>query len=66
MLSCLFAIFAAAASPATPAQPQMVAPQVEQPAVVLSVEDGKIAKLRKLHLVRPDLISYPVAVDIYC
>ena len=26
----------------------------------------EVAKLRKLHLVRPDLIPYPLAYDVYC
>lgn len=37
---------------------------------VLQAEDASALKgetrLRKLHLVRPDLIPYPIAFEIYC
>jgi hypothetical protein len=35
---------------------------VEQPTARLSPE----VRLRKLHLVRPDLIPYPIQLDVYC
>ena len=37
-----------------------------------STEEGAVAgirpetRLRKLHLVRPDLIPYPIAYEVYC
>ncbi|MGF1632683.1 MAG: hypothetical protein ACFCVE_02435 [Phycisphaerae bacterium] len=31
-----------------------------------NLQTAERAKLRKLHLVRPDLIPYPVAYAIYC
>ena len=43
----------AAAGPSSP-QPQN--PTAEAPMV----------RLRKIHLVRPDLIPYPIALSIYC
>jgi hypothetical protein len=27
---------------------------------------GNATRLRKLHLVRPDLIPYPMYIDVYC
>jgi hypothetical protein len=46
-------------SSATPAKPASVAP--EQP-MAHYIE----VRLRKLHLVRPDLIPYPIAFEVYC
>jgi len=34
----------------------------EQPSAQLSPE----VRLRKLHLVRPDLIPYPIQLEVYC
>ena len=34
----------------------------EQPSAKLSPE----VRLRKLHLVRPDLIPYPIQLEVYC
>jgi hypothetical protein len=36
------------------ARPQAAAPMARE------------VRLRKLHLVRPDLISYPLALEVYC
>ncbi|HEY7119418.1 MAG TPA: hypothetical protein VH475_22695 [Tepidisphaeraceae bacterium] len=40
------------------------------PANINSTPDTSVARyevrLRKLHLVRPDLIGYPVFYDVYC
>lgn len=44
-----------------PGSPAAIAPD-ENPTARLSPE----VRLRKLHLVRPDLIPYPLAVDVYC
>ena len=32
----------------------------------VSVDVSGEARLRKLHLVRPDLIPYPIAYEVYC
>ncbi len=37
----------------------------DQPADTLASR-GMEVRLRKLHLVRPDLIPYPIAYDVYC
>ena len=47
------------------------APSAEPVAPVIQGEDATAAlkgetRLRKLHLVRPDLIPYPIAFEIYC
>lgn len=42
------------------ATPQAVAPSQDEVAALQTV------KLRKLHLVRPDLIPYPLAYEIVC
>jgi hypothetical protein len=39
-----------------------VAGVAEQPTAKLSPE----VRLRKLHLVRPDLIPYPIQLEVYC
>ena len=47
-------------------------PRPEQPPAVPSVGETPTAavknetRLRKLHLVRPDLIPYPIAFEVYC
>jgi hypothetical protein len=38
----------------------------ENDAVALSPSLRPEVRLRKLHLVRPDLIQYPIAFEIYC
>jgi hypothetical protein len=45
--------------PAAPANPA-VAP------VTLNSDNSPQVFLRRLHLVRPDLIPYPIAVEIFC
>ena len=35
-------------------------------AAVAASDFLRTAKLRKLHLVRPDLIPYPLAYEVYC
>ena len=44
----------------TDTAPQAVAPAHDQVARLQTV------KLRKLHLVRPDLIPYPIAYEVVC
>jgi hypothetical protein len=46
-----------APTPSSPAQSQG-----QQPAAQIPPE----VRLRKLHLVRPDLIPYPIALEVYC
>ncbi len=43
-----------------------VKPAEPLPQVEVQQEVAETGRLRKLHLVRPDLIPYPVAYDIYC
>ena len=71
LLPCLLSLSCAAA-PNEPAAPAVV-PAVF-PAVFPAVAAGDVAssngpsafRLRKLHLVRPDLIPYPLAFSVYC
>ena len=55
--SLLMALVSAAPRPTSPA----INPQGEV-AAARNVE----VRLRKLHLVRPDLIPYPLAYEVYC
>ncbi len=51
-----------------PAMPVLVNPAVEAaeaPEEVEATESAEV-RLRKLHLVRPDLIPYPLAVETFC
>ena len=58
-LAWVLLLFVALIAPA-PASP---APTVgEQPTTGVPPE----VRLRKLHLVRPDLIPYPIALEVYC
>ena len=51
----------------TPAEPaQQPVPAVEVDGADEVADIAETGRLRKLHLVRPDLIPYPVAYDIYC
>ena len=55
----------------TPASPRPAAdrPAAEPSASVVASGDvyaRPYARLRKLHLVRPDLIPYPLAYEVYC
>ena len=59
LLPCL--LFAAFASPPRPA-PAPPAADVPRRAA----ESASTVRLRKLHLVRPDLIPYPLAYSVYC
>ena len=36
------------------------------PQVAVGVGDEVATRMRKLHLVRPDLLPYPMSYDIYC
>jgi hypothetical protein len=45
-------------NPTPPTSPRLG----EQPSAKLSPE----VRLRKLHLVRPDLIPYPIMLEVYC
>ena len=64
MLSTMLA-FVLASPTMPPLMPQTLPPAVE-PTPVAAVEMAPMTKLRKLHLVRPDLIPYPVATETYC
>lgn len=54
-------LLAGLGKPSDPAPaPKTVAPTAEQTGIEAE------AKLRKLHLVRPDLIPFPLSYDVYC
>jgi hypothetical protein len=60
-----------ALTPLLTAAPDGRAP-VDQPALATPDQADALTKLspevrlRKLHLVRPDLIPYPIALEVYC
>jgi hypothetical protein len=56
LASLMLPLLSAAPTPASQA------PDVHSAAVRLAPE----VRLRKLHLVRPDLIPYPIAYEVYC
>lgn len=54
---------------AAPAEPTAPVPPGATPSTLGSSEVAGIrpeGRLRKLHLVRPDLIPYPIAYEVYC
>ena len=63
----LLALLAPAPRGAVPHPPSAPAPEAVSPESgdeVASVR--REVRLRKLHLVRPDLIQYPLSVDVFC
>ena len=60
-LTRLVAVIALAAVPAVPGTPTMT--PANSPALAKAPYE---VRLRKLHLVRPDLIPYPVFFEAYC
>ena len=56
----VLAFIACAASSPTPAQVNTTESQLESLTLLPEV------RLRKLHLVRPDLIQYPLIVEVLC
>jgi hypothetical protein len=53
----------------SPAAPRIAAPPAATPTAdpaSATVRTNPEVRLRKLHLVRPDLIPYPVAYEVYC
>jgi hypothetical protein len=52
----------------TPAQPMATDPEPPAPSLNMATasEAHTQVRLRKLHLVRPDLIPYPMAYEVYC
>jgi hypothetical protein len=68
--TCLLALVSAVAPTSTgrAAQPAGPAALPAAPDVVGEAVAGARpeVRLRKLHLVRPDLIPYPIAYDVYC
>ena len=63
----LLALLGPAPRAAVLPQPSATAPQAVSPEAgdeVASVR--RDVRLRKLHLVRPDLIQYPLSVDVFC
>lgn len=63
-LLCPAVLALACVASSDPSPEPMIAPviQGEDAAAALKGE----TRLRKLHLVRPDLIPYPIAFEIYC
>ena len=57
-------LLAAAAFTATAAPQQPAAEAIAAPEAVTS--SFKEVRIRKLHLVRPDLIPYPLAYEVLC
>lgn len=44
-------------------------PQVQtqvQPEAVVKLGSNNVVRMRKLHIVRPELLPYPLAYDVYC
>ena len=64
----LIALAVLTASLSAPAsRPAATAPAEDTPAADQSVAGIRPeGRLRKLHLVRPDLIPYPIAYEVYC
>ena len=58
------AVLLAVTSPARPTTPPALpaAPSAQEEVANVRRE----VRLRKLHLVRPDLIPYPISYDVYC
>ncbi len=54
----------AAARPALPASPAVATPDAAS--VPMAYNYYPEVRLRKLHLVRPDLIPYPIVYEVYC
>jgi len=54
------------ASPAAPLPAPRVANQPTDPQARYDALRPPEVRLRKLHLVRPDLIPYPIAYEVYC
>lgn len=50
-------------SPAPASQPPAQTPALGTDAAASGLPE---VRLRKLHLVRPDLIPYPIAYEVYC
>lgn len=62
-LGCLVLPLALAAAPTPPAAP----PSGDTNAIVApQIANRHEVRLRKLHLVRPDLIPYPIAYEVHC
>ena len=58
-ISLVLLLLTASAAPVPAPAPAL--PAGEQPTAA-----KKETRLRKLHLVRPDLIPYPIAFEVYC
>jgi hypothetical protein len=61
------AVFSAAGHPAAqPARTPNLAPPARANAADNDTATRYEVRLRKLHLVRPDLIPYPINYEVYC
>jgi hypothetical protein len=59
------ALIALLASAATPATPPASAPRLQSTAAVSYIPALEV-RLRKINVVRPDLIPYPIAYEVIC
>ena len=59
---CLAAVALSFVATTTSAGPRVTRPEPQALAQRLAPE----VRLRKLHLVRPDLIPYPISYEVYC
>ena len=63
----MFAQLIVACLAAAPAAPMTSVDAASPPGdVAIRVATESFSKLRKIHLVRPDLIAYPLVVDVIC
>lgn len=65
MTTALLLSFLLIQGPVTGAQSAQTSDTVTKAAEVHAGTDG-VVRMRKLHLVRPELIPYPLAYDVYC
>ena len=61
LLPCLLCVLPLPVGPASAAPPA-----VDSASSAARVEVAAATRIRKLHLVRPDLIPYPLAYSVYC
>ena len=66
MLGILLTVLIATPMPAPTEPMNGCEPALKQTLNAPEARQQLLVKLRKLHLVRPDLISYPVATETYC
>ncbi len=62
LVLCLMCLASVAITPLAPQSSSRTLPTGETPVTGMYPE----VRLRKLHLVRPDLIPYPIALEVCC